>query len=95
MLISCRSAGCLVTRKSVCGFALVGGITSSQIVVSRKSVSTRVVAGNSFAPRVQSVGFDGRYHGHNGCPKRLVQDDGILKCLQCGGGMDQKLNVEL
>ncbi len=59
------------------------------------SLRARVVAGISLVPRVQSVGFDGRCHNHERCPKRLVQDDFILKCSQHGDGADQRLNVEL
>ncbi len=86
MLISSRSV--------VNGFALVGGICS-WIVGLRRSVRARCVAGISLVPRVQSVGFDVRCHGHDRCPKRLVQDDVILECSQCGNGTDQRLNIEL
>jgi hypothetical protein len=94
MLISYRSAERLVTIRSVSGFALVVGF-SSQIVGSRKCIRAGDVTGIGLVPRVQSVGFDGRCHGHDGCPKRLVQDVGILKCFQQGDGMDQRLKVEL
>ncbi len=79
----------------VSGFALVGGI-GSQIVGLRRSIRAKFVAGMSLVPRVQSVSFDGRCHGHDRCPKRLlVQDVVILKCSQRGDGTDQRLNVEL
>jgi hypothetical protein len=61
----------------------------------RRCIRARVIAGISLVQRIQSVGFDGRCHGHDGCSKRLVQDDVILKCSQCGDGVDQRLNVEL
>ncbi len=92
--IRCHSVMLISKRSSVSGFALVGGI-SSLIVGLRRSIRARVVAEISLVLRVQNVGFGGRCHGHNRCPKRLVQDDVILKCSQSGDGMDQRLNVEL
>ncbi len=93
-IFECGGVTFISNRSVVSGILLVGGI-SSQIVGLTRSIRARVVAGISLVPRVQSVGFDGRCHGHNRCPKRLVQDDVILKCSQRGHDVDQRLNVEL
>jgi hypothetical protein len=63
----------------VSGFALVVSF-GSQIVGSGECIRKGVVTGVSLVPRIQNVGFDGRYHGHNGFFKGMVQDDVILKC---------------
>ncbi len=88
MLISCRSVGHLVTMRIVSGFALVVSF-GSQIVGSGECIRKGVVTGVSLVPRIQNVGFDGRYHGHNGFFKGMVQDDVILKCWMLSSEIGQ------
>ncbi len=86
--------GRLATTRSVSAFESVVGF-GSQIVDSRKCIGVGAVARVSLVPRIQSRGFDGGCHGHDGCSKGLVKDDVILKCSHCDDGVDQRLNVEL
>ncbi len=64
-------------------------------LLAQRSASGWELVGGSLVQRIQSAGFDGGCHGHDGCSNGLVQDDVILKCSLCDDGADQRLNVVL